>query len=215
MSIINLTDFVPPARYDAIAWERARIEESATRDGSYSTLTTIDLEPLDADPVAPRERSFTANGQVDYWYRVVFVDGNGNESLPSAPIQNSAPEVLAVPSLQDVARILRGRPGAETLWSDSTRPSAADVQGLIDQAVEDLRSRVGKAIPDEKQGQFRHLAILQAGRLYEMTYYADYNDDPDSLFNVLTAEFNQTIGRFIDEARRPFPITIGFVGCAS
>ena len=55
-----------------------------------STPTRFD--PVDADPADPAYRSFTTElGTADdYWYRVVFADTDGDISIATVPLQNSA-----------------------------------------------------------------------------------------------------------------------------
>ena len=50
------------------------------------------LRPVDADPANPDYRSFTTElgADDDYWYRVVFADADGDISIATVPIQNSA-----------------------------------------------------------------------------------------------------------------------------
>ncbi len=91
--VVSLEDYVPPARYDSIPWTQARIEEGATIDGTFTALETIAISPVDADPANPAARSFTtalASDADDLWYRIVFLDAVGNDTLPTSPVQNGA-----------------------------------------------------------------------------------------------------------------------------
>ena len=90
--VVSFERFLPPARYDALPWTEARIEESADEDGTYTQIDTYTLDPVDADPADPAYRSFTTElGTADdYWYRVVFADADGDISIATVPIQNTA-----------------------------------------------------------------------------------------------------------------------------
>lgn len=91
--VITFEDYVPIARDDSTPWTQARIEEGATVSGPWTTIDTINLDPVDADPSKPASRSFTtelASDTPDLWYRVVFLDATGDDSIPTSPIQNGA-----------------------------------------------------------------------------------------------------------------------------
>lgn len=51
--------YAPPARHDDLPFTSVLIREAATADGVYTTLETITLSPVDADPAAPASRDFT------------------------------------------------------------------------------------------------------------------------------------------------------------
>lgn len=91
--VVTLEGFTPPARYDSIPWTQARIEEGDAIDGTFVALETIAITPVDVDPSAPASRSFTtelASETPDLWYRIVFLDATGDDTLPTTPIQNGA-----------------------------------------------------------------------------------------------------------------------------
>ena len=54
-------------------------------------IDTIAISPVDADPANPAARSFTtehASAATDLWYRIIFKDATGDDTLPTIPIQN-------------------------------------------------------------------------------------------------------------------------------
>lgn len=115
--VISFVDYTPPRRFDSIAWTDVRIEEAPTVTGTYTELETISFTP-DVDPANPQARDFTTElgTDVGLWYRVIFVDGTGDESLPTTPIQNvaSGSTPVAYADLDELARILSIRnPSAE------------------------------------------------------------------------------------------------------
>ena len=114
---VTFENYRPAPRYDSEPWTEVQIEESPVLGDAevWTLIDTITLNPVDADPTDPAARDFTTpNGTAaDYWYRVTFVDGNGDESLPTTPVQNS---VAASPyaDTTELARILKIRtPTAE------------------------------------------------------------------------------------------------------
>lgn len=91
--VITFEDYVPPARYDGIPWTDARVYEGASSTGPWTLIDTITLTPVDSDPANPAERSFTTELASDtpaLWYRIIFVDGTGDVSQPTDPVQNIA-----------------------------------------------------------------------------------------------------------------------------
>src|SRR5581483_11423655 len=90
--VISFENYLPPARFDSLPWAQARIDEASTAAGPWTTIDTIALSPLDADPAHPQSRSFTTqNGSAGdgLWYRVIFLDADGDTSQPTAPVQNA------------------------------------------------------------------------------------------------------------------------------
>ena len=92
MTVVSFVRYQPPARFDALPWTEARIEESDEEEGTYTQIDTYTLSPVDADPTDPAYRSFTTElGTADdYWYRIVFADADGDTSVATLPIQNAA-----------------------------------------------------------------------------------------------------------------------------
>ena len=116
--IVSFEDFIPAARFDSIPWEEAEIWEAPSEDGSYTLIDTITLSPVDADPTDPASRDFSTNNgtEDDQWYKIRFVDGNGDVSEYTEPIQNVQDDTYAVAyaTPTELARILKIRdPSAE------------------------------------------------------------------------------------------------------
>lgn len=143
--VITFRDYTPPARYDNLPWVRVRIEESATETGTYIALETLNLSPIDADPSKPAARSFTTERgtALDYWYRVVFIDGTGDTSQPTTPIQNVTggvtPDVLAYATTTELARILRLR--------QPTPAQEVAMQRVLDTAALEIDRELGRITP--------------------------------------------------------------------
>jgi hypothetical protein len=119
MSVVSFENFTPTPRYDATAWTEVKIQEAATADATndeWTTIDTIALDPVDADPTEPASRDFTTDEASDtagLWYRLIFVDLDGDELLPTVPIQNTTP-IQAYATRDELARILKLRtPTAE------------------------------------------------------------------------------------------------------
>ena len=80
-------DFRPPKRHDLIPFTSVVVQESATEDGTYTTIDTITLLPVDTDPSEPQSRDLTtADATLDpAWYKLIWTDSQGGY-FPSDPI---------------------------------------------------------------------------------------------------------------------------------
>lgn len=107
--VVTLEDYRPTPRYDGTAWTEARIEEGTASVGPWTLLETITLSPVDADPTNPAYRNFTTQLGTDeeLWYRVVFVDADGDVGLPTVPVQNITDERPIYATVEELAAILR------------------------------------------------------------------------------------------------------------
>lgn len=108
--VITFRNYRPPRRYDSLPWTDARIEEAPDEDGPWAVLETIALSPVDADPENPAARDFTTElgTAAEQWYRVVFVDANGDEAQPTTAEQNAA-AANTYATVDELARILKIR----------------------------------------------------------------------------------------------------------
>lgn len=139
--IVSFDDFVPAARFDSIPWEDAEIWEAATATGTYTLIDTIALSPVDADPADPAARDFSTNNGTadDQWYKVRFVDGNGDVSEYTEPIQNVQDDTYAVAyaTADELARILKIR----TPSADQT----AAMNRVLTAAALEIDAELGRA----------------------------------------------------------------------
>lgn len=73
--------FRPSPRFDAVAWNRFRIQEAALATGPWVTIDTKAIAVVDADPEHPASRSFTTDDATlsAGFYRVYFMDASDNE----------------------------------------------------------------------------------------------------------------------------------------
>lgn len=145
--VITFEDYTPPARFDSLPWTQVRIEEAATATGTWATIDTINLSPLDTDPSDPAVRSFTtenASDTPDLWYRVVFLDAASDESQPSTPIQNSASTVAPYATVSELARILKIR--------DPSAAQTAAMERVLLTAAGEIDSEIDLASTTELAG---------------------------------------------------------------
>lgn len=105
--VLTLTGLTPPARFDDLAWTGARLEQADTETGSYTLLETFTLDPVDDDPEQPDTRNFTSElATVAKWYRIVWVDEDGDQSPPEPPVEFTGETVTAYATAAELARLL-------------------------------------------------------------------------------------------------------------
>jgi len=137
--IVTFDSYTPVARFDNVPWVSILIEEADTVDGTYTLIDTIAISPPDVDPAEPSARSFTTpNGTAaDLWYRVTFRDGDGADSLPSVPLQNSTVDSALYATTLELAGILHVTEASNT--TALTRVIAA--------ASAEIDSELGRGAP--------------------------------------------------------------------
>lgn len=149
--VVTLLGYSPPARADGVAFTKAKVEESPTGKGEWTARQTITLSPVDADPEHPESRDLTittATIPSGGWYRVVWIDSAANESAPTAPALDASELAGGVrPTVTDVANLLRARTqvrgGNESgTFNARTRPTADEVDGMIDEALDEVLGKV-------------------------------------------------------------------------
>jgi hypothetical protein len=109
--VITFENYVPTPRYDSIPWTEVDIEEGLTETGSFTVIDNMPLSPVDSDPANPAARSFTtelADDAMDLWYRLVFRDASGDETVPTDAIQNTA-DINTYATVHELQRILKIR----------------------------------------------------------------------------------------------------------
>lgn len=136
MRVVSLTGYRPSARFDALPWTAARIEEGPTFSGPWTLIDTKALTPLDTDTTAPQLRSFTTELATleSGWYRIVFVDATGDTDQPTLPVSRFSPADIA-----DVRQL------AADLGHSGTLPATDDaLRRLVDRAADDVDRLLGR-----------------------------------------------------------------------
>jgi hypothetical protein len=180
-TVISFENLIPLPRYDSTAWVSARIEESATVDGPWVTLETVPLSPIDPDPANPLARNFTTDDAtlVEGWYRIVFVDNDGDEQLPTEPMHNVfSAEDLITPTNTAIGALLRARTkdtaGNELgFFNNNTRPTDDEVAALARNGASHLINLVGVPIPDSMLGEAERLVALYTAMQVELSYFPE------------------------------------------
>jgi len=135
--VITFENYLPAARYDALAWTEVEIEEAVAAIGPWTLIDTVALAPLDADPSNPAYRDITtelASDTAELWYRLIFKDATGDESQATQPIQNILPAVVYA-TVNELARILKIRTPSDEQQSALERvlfAAAGEINAEID-----------------------------------------------------------------------------------
>jgi hypothetical protein len=87
--VVTFTDYRPSPRFDGVTWDYVTIEEADSIDGPWTQIDSIDLDPVDANPLDPLKRTFTTENVVstDTWLRVIF-NNNQGDLEPTQPIRS-------------------------------------------------------------------------------------------------------------------------------
>lgn len=190
MTLVSFHHYKPPARYDGEPWTGARIEEAAEHMGPWTAIETKTLT-ADIDPALPSSRSFTTDLATlpNGWYRIVWLDADGDESAPTTAFHNTG----FTPSVDDVAALLRARTysgGSEVgTFDETTRPTAAQVIDLIEIAAGDLLGRLAGRVPEAFYADARRLIALQAAALIEASFFPDQLDTDRSAYRQYLAMY--------------------------
>ncbi len=222
-NVVTLSRYTPLERDDTVPWLEALIQEAPDPvAGPWTTIDTIDLSQLpgglDTDPANPITRDLTTSNATlqEGWYRVIWQDGGGNTSSATAPIQNTSDLAEGNrPSVAEVASLLRARTkvlgGKEVgTFNTHTRPTADEVEDIIDQAVDEVSGKVQDVDQTLPYGQTmgpgsayerrcRRAVALQAAILIELSYFPEQIKTGQSPVATYQALYDSRIKALIAE----------------
>jgi hypothetical protein len=203
--VIPFFGYVPSARYDGQAWTTVRVQEAPSNlgDTAGTLIAHGTLTPADTDPAHPLSRDFTAPGAslASGWYRVVFLDGVGNQQ----PTEWRHNAVSISPGHRDVGRLIRARTFAAGavqgtfLNSDQpgpTDPTADEVDRIITDVANSVRAKVG-TIPDDLHDQAR--TVIKYGTALEIEVGAE--DFDQDRYDRLKTQFDEQLKTLIAGAQ--------------
>jgi hypothetical protein len=119
----------------------------------------------------------------------------------------SATQITWAPEVADVAALIRARTkvrGGEELgtFTDTTIPTAEEVENLIDKAVRRVASKIGVAPCNEDlEADAKDSAALYAAMLVEQSYYPEQTRPDQSAFKSMQSLFNDAIKDLADAVR--------------
>jgi hypothetical protein len=109
------------------------------------------------------------------------------------------------PDVQDVANLLRARTvnknGSETgTFNGDTRPSDVEVQGLIDQAYNDVVDAIGQidVVPANLVNSVSSIITVGAAMMVELSYYPEQVGTGRSPYAQLAAQYKDKLCRLQD-----------------
>lgn len=194
--VVRLEGYTPGQRDDA-PWTEVRVLEGPARQGPWTVIDTQPLDPLDADPLAPAERNITTTEATSAqdWFMVVFRDADGN-SQEAAPVY--FPNPAQRPLTTDVGTLLWARTkdaGGNTdgVFTETTRPTASQVDEFIDTAVGDVMTRVN-VMPQRCWSLGREAATIRAAMLIELSFRPEQARDTESAYMLLRDEWRDLMG---------------------
>lgn len=183
--VITFEEFTPPPRYDSKPWTSVRIEEGATADGPWTVIDTIVLDPVDADPTNPAPRAFTTELATDtpaLWYRVVFLDATGDDTLPTEPIQNVTP-TIPYATVAELRRILKIR--------SPTVEQTAAMNRVLAAAAGEIDTEIDRAATDDPLAGWQ-LALVAEVNLERAVEHWQQQESPFGIIG-LGAEIGATV----------------------
>jgi len=186
MVVVSFIEYTPPARYDDQPWTQVQIEEAPASTGSWTTIDTQNLDPVDSNPAEPGSHNFTTTHGTgpDLWYRVVYLDADANQSAPTVPVLNS--EVTSYATTDDLFRVLKVR----TPTSDQT----AAAQGDLDTATIEINDEIDFAAPSlltaEQQELCRGVCLDRAADLWR------HRESAPGILGVVDEAVPSTFGRY-------------------
>jgi hypothetical protein len=196
--VVTFTDLFPPVRHDDIQWERVHVEHATTVDGAYADLGSYAF-PLDADPANPTAKSITITNApaAAGWFRLTWTDAADGEQATDA-FYWSGERAGYLPSRLDVARLLRARTrdsnGMEVgIFNAATRPTGAEVDGIIQQSASLVCAKIGVDLPQATHEQAANVIALHAAMMIEMAYWPESTSSTDSSYQRLLELYDRSL----------------------
>jgi hypothetical protein len=210
--VVNFIGILPPPRYDENPWTKALVYECATEEGEFLLVDTIELASLpgglDTEPEEPKARDLTINNAAlaEAWYIFIFEDAGKKESGKTVPIQNAVSVESSIrPSLEDLGALLRvrtvveGSAGVELgTFNTKTRPTAAEAQYLIDQAVNQTILTTGPDIAPKFWQQAKTVVLYLTAQLVELSFYKNEIDKGISAYPAYEKMYEAAIDGLIN-----------------
>lgn len=206
-NIITFDNYRPGARTDGEPWTQARVEEAAAQAGPWTVIDTVALDPLDPDPRYPRARSFTADGATLLigWYRVVFVDADGDEE-PTDPVLFPSWLQRVRPTVAEIGALLRARTRSDATgapigtFTDATNPTGDQVEEFIDGALSEIRLRLPDDLPDRLVPFARRVISLSAAMDVEVSLDPERANSNDNAYARLKERYDTGLAALLATA---------------
>jgi hypothetical protein len=202
--VISLADYVPPARYDNHAWTAAQMQEASDPAGTWATIDTFALIPVDTDPEHPQSRDFTSTNATltSGWYRIVWEDAANHSFEGEAIARQQVRDQNYAPTTDEVARLIISRTRDKYgnligVFTDETLPTAEQVDDIIGDVITDVADFIGDTVPVALVDDAQHLVAVRAAMQVELSYYAEQVNTNRSPYNQLKQHFDEDIQQLI------------------
>jgi hypothetical protein len=165
------------------------IEESSVVPGTYT-----------ARRIAPLSPPATGEILLGVWLHS-GVDPDPIEEIEvrvgPAPVVDSI-----VPELAEVAVLLRARTKDENgnelgTFTSETRPTATQVEALIQHSLADLTRAIASEIPDVLKASARSLIAMRAAQKIELSYYPEQTAADSTVYQTLRLTYESELERLI------------------
>lgn len=206
--VVTFLDFTPTKRFDTLPWTDVRIEEADQKAGPFTTIDTQALDPIDVDPTDPSVRNLTTEEATleSGWYRVVFVDANGDEQ-PTQPIYHQVARDNFLPTVSEVGSLLRARTKSSTMqelgtFTDDTRPTQVEVERIIDKAAYNVATKIGTEIPEETWEMAGFAIAIRAAMLVELSYFPEQVRSDKSAYSHYRDLYKDTLSDLAEAVKQ-------------
>lgn len=111
----------------------------------------------------------------------------------------STGEIEFVPTVAEIGVILRARTRQDVTgdelgtFDNTTRPTGLQVQQHIDAAAAFVQLRLGPNIPEGMMASAREAVTYRAGYMIELSLADDRSDNPDSAYQRLKGQYDETM----------------------
>lgn len=208
MIVHTLVGAETPIKADALEakWVNVRIEESLLETGPWATLDTQVLDPLPQDPsVAARFNLTFLSINAVAWYRLVWIDSNTNESVPTTPVYDDGTPSTEYPWLPTVGEVAlhvrartRTRGGAQVgTFTAETAITSTEVQNLIVQAAERMGGKLG-TVPENLYDAASSTAAIMAAMFLELSYFPEQINSDRSSYRELKKLLDEDLTSLIE-----------------
>lgn len=207
--VVTIEALTPPVRYDDVPYTRVHLFESTSSSGPWSQIDDLPLPayPDPSEPITINITTTNASAEAGLWYQAEFVDGVGNTSPRTSSYYNQADTYINYrPSVKAVADKIRDRTIDEFdnelgTFTSETIPSAAQVEDIINSAVDEVTSVLGENIPDAPapaspdswRVSAQNIVALLAAAKVELTHYGKEVARQNSPYDALLKEFDRSL----------------------
>lgn len=212
---VSLAGNTPSPRFgpDPGPWTQVRWEQAPARSGPWTEVETQTLAPVDTDPENPQTRDLTTEQVTLFpgWIRLVWLDAGGTQEPTEPVFVGSATR----PSVQEVANLMPDRTTLPTAvnglneeagtFTAATRPTATQVDALIDLNLDTIESKVPADASGEVQRAARSVVALHTAILAEATYFSHEGEVNTSRIELWERLIEQHTATLEEAARQNEP----------